>query len=85
MIEMVSRRLRSRSYRRVKVTTPGGVTKTRYERRTGKIGRCAATGEVLKGTSSKGPRSSKRPSRPFGGMLSSRAMREYLKLMVRDR
>ena len=82
---MVSRRLRSRSYRRIKVKTPGGITKTRYERRGGKIGHCAATGEVLKGTKTKGPLSSKRPSRPFGGMLSSRAMRQYFTFMVRER
>jgi ribosomal protein L34E len=82
---MVSRRLRSRSYRRIKVTTPGGVTKTRYERRPAKTGHCAATGEVLKGTKTNGPRSSKRPTRPFGGMLSSSAMREYFKFLVRDR
>jgi len=82
---MVSRRLRSRSYRRVKVKTPGGITKTRYERRGGKIGHCAATGEVLKGTRSKGSHSSKRPNRPFGGMLSGSAMRQYFKFMVRER
>lgn len=85
MIIMVSRRLRSRSYRRIKVTTPGGTTKTRYERRGGKAAHCAATGEVLKGTKQKGSHSSKRPNRPFGGQLSSRAMRRYFTFMVRER
>lgn len=81
---MVSPRLRSRSFRRVKTRTPGGKVTTRYVKRQAKTGHCAATGEKLKGVAVKGPKSGKRPSRPFGGMLSSRAMRAFYKYSVRS-
>lgn len=81
---MVSPRLRSRSLRRVKRRTPGGSVTTRYVKRAAKVGHCAATGERLKGVSTQGPKSGKRPSRPFGGMLSSRAMRAFYKYAVRS-
>lgn len=79
---MVSPQLRSRSYRRVKVRTPTGV-KTHYIRKGPSRASCPVTGEKLPGVSSKGPKSAKRPSRPFGGMLSSRAMRMYYRTLAR--
>ncbi len=80
---MVAPKYRSRSMRRVFVRTPKG-TRIHYKRRDPKTGICPVTGEVLKGV----PRVSankmknlsktkKRPQRPFGGVLSSRAMRRF--------
>lgn len=82
---MVAPRYRSRSKRHVYVRTPGGRTTIHYIARKPKVGRCQVTGEILKGV----PRASaaerkrlaktkKRPQRPYGGVLSSRAMRRLV-------
>ena len=81
---MVAPRFRSRAKRRVYVRTPTGV-RIHYKARKTKVGNCPVTGEVLKGV----PRASaaerkrmaktkKRPQRPYGGVLSSRAMRRLV-------
>lgn len=81
---MVAPKYRSRSLRRVYVRTPKGM-RIHYKQRNPKQGRCSVTGEVLKGV----PRvtanamknmakTKKRPERPFGGVLSSRALRRLI-------
>ena len=81
---------KSRTFRRVKVRTALG-TKTRYDRRKPKAGTCSVTGETLKGVPralpselKKIPKSSRRPSRPFGGVLSSSATRSLMKKKARE-
>ncbi|RME78311.1 50S ribosomal protein L34e [Candidatus Woesearchaeota archaeon] len=82
---MVAPRLRSRTLRRVFRKTPGGKTVVLYKRRAANKPRCGLTGQELhgvpRGTPSKIkalPKSKKRPQRPFGGVLSSEAMRRVL-------
>ncbi len=83
---MPERKLRSRSFRRVKKVTPGGRNVTHYERKKPKPASCPVTGELLKGvprerpTKMKNmPKTRKRPERPFGGVLSSKASRAVLR------
>ncbi len=82
---MVAPNKRSRSKRRVAVRTPGSKIVTHYKARRPKLGRCFVTGEILKGV----PRASasalhtmakskKRPQRPYGGVLSSKAARRLI-------
>jgi len=88
---MPTRQLRSRSYRRVKKATPGGRNITHYDRKKPKAAKCAVTGEKLKGVPRERPskmrnmpKTQKRPERPFGGVLSSRASRAVLKKKARS-
>lgn len=87
---MVQPRLRSRTKRRVYVKTPGGKTKIHYRERKPSPAVCAVTGERLHGVPrevpskvGKLPKSRRRPSRPFGGVLSGKAMRSLLKKLAR--
>lgn len=87
---MVERKLRSRSYRRIAKVAPGGRKIIHYERKKPKIATCPVTGEALKGVPrerpinlKKIPKSSRRPERPFGGVLSSKASRAILKSKAR--
>jgi len=80
---------KSRTFRRKDVKTING-TKVRYDRRKPKLGTCSVTGETLKGVPRALPgkiknlsKSQKRPSRPFGGVLSSKASREEIKKRAR--
>lgn len=66
-------------------------TKTRYDRRKPSAGTCPVTGEVLKGVPralpcemKKIPKSSRRPSRPFGGVLSSKATKAVMTKKARE-
>jgi len=84
-------RKRSRSLRRVYKNTPGGKNVIHYEKRKPKLGVCPVTGETLKGVPrlrpyrmQNMPKSSKRPSRPYGGCLSSRATRALMKQKARS-
>ena len=81
---------RSRTLRRIKVKVPGGRTTMHYKERKPKAASCAITGEQLHGVPRERPaklaklsKSQKRPSRPFGGVLSSRAMRMIFKQKAR--
>ncbi|MFW6230755.1 MAG: 50S ribosomal protein L34e [Nanoarchaeota archaeon] len=81
---------KSRTFRRVKKVTPGHKNVIHYERRKPSKAVCAKTGEVLHGvaraTPSKMqnmPKTMKRPERPYGGVLSSKAMREVMKEKAR--
>ena len=88
---MVERKLRSRSLRRVYKKTPGARNVIHYEGKKPKVARCPVTGDKLKGVPrenpskmKKMPKSSKRPERPFGGVLSSKASRSVLKRKARS-
>lgn len=87
---MVQHKTKSRTFRRVDVKTASG-TKTRYDRRKPKAATCPETGEKLKGVPrvlpselKKIPKSSRRPSRPFGGVLSSKATKALMKKKARE-
>lgn len=76
-------RIKSGRFRKRTVKVPGGRTVTRYLERKPKQARCAATGAVLHGIprrdatrAKNAPKTTKRPERPYGGVLSSRAMRK---------
>ena len=83
---MVSGKHKSKSMRKVAVKAPGNTVKTHYKSRKPKRAVCAVYGTplagVARGTSSKMKNMSKtekRPERPFGGVLSSKAMRDKMK------
>ncbi|MBT4445719.1 50S ribosomal protein L34e [archaeon] len=87
---MVDGRLKSRRLRRVKVRTPGGKTVMHYRQRKPSAAICAIYGTPLAGvpkiTDSKRkniPKSQRRPERPYGGVLSSKAMRDVIKEQAR--
>tara|TARA_Y100000310_G_scaffold345598_1_gene467052 strand:- start:2477 stop:2767 length:291 start_codon:yes stop_codon:yes gene_type:complete len=74
---------KSRTFRRVKVKTPGGDNKIHYRKR--KIGKlvCGDCGKQLHGIPSliqskfmDLPKTKKRPQRPFGGVLCSSCSRK---------
>lgn len=78
------RRRKSKSLRKVFRRTPGGRTVEHYEPRKPKKAHCAGIGcdAVLKGVPRERPhkmqnmpKTKKRPSRPYGGVLCSRCMR----------
>jgi large subunit ribosomal protein L34e len=83
-------KFKSRTFRRVKRVTPGNKNVTHYVKKKPGKAVCAKYGTPLAGvpnelpTKMKNmPKSSKRPERPFGGVLSSKAMRELLKEKAR--
>jgi large subunit ribosomal protein L34e len=87
---MVRPSLRSRSLRRVQVRVPGGNTVRRYERRAPGKAQCAICGAVLKGVPrahplemKKIPKSSRRPERPYGGVLCSACQRRVMLDQIR--
>ena len=83
---MVEGRLKSRSYKRKKVRTPGGKLKTAYTRKKPGKAQCGECGRPLAGvprvkeTAMKNiPKSSRRPERPFGGVLCSICSRKEIR------
>ncbi|MFP4111648.1 MAG: 50S ribosomal protein L34e [Candidatus Woesearchaeota archaeon] len=87
---MVQGRLKSRTFRRVKKVTPGARNVTHYEKRKPGKATCPVTGQELHGVPRDKPskiknmaKSEKRPERPYGGVLSSKAMREVMKERAR--
>ena len=87
---MVAGNLRSRTLRRVFVKTPGGRNKIHYKKRKPSAPKCAETGQILPGVARGNPadirklsKSQRVPSRPFGGKLSSKAMRSTIKERIR--
>lgn len=79
---MVNHKIKSNTFRKIQKRTING-TKNVYTRRKPKRGTCPETGQVLKGVSRLFPKqrknaskTSKRPDRPFGGVLSSEASRQ---------
>lgn len=82
---MPQTRYRSRTFRRVAKTTPGGEHVTHYERRKPSKPHCAKCKAVLpgvaRGTSSQVKKMSKtqrRPERPYAGMLCTKCMRKEI-------
>lgn len=81
---------RSKSLRAVRIKVPRGV-KIIYKKRKPAKARCAITKEVLKGIPRGRPyqirklaKTEKRPSRPYGGVLSSKASRRVLMERLRE-
>ncbi|MFH1399295.1 MAG: 50S ribosomal protein L34e [Candidatus Woesearchaeota archaeon] len=77
---------RSRTFRRVFKTSPGGKNKIHYLKRKPGKAKCGKCGAILAGVPNQRPykmqnmaKTAKRPSRPFGGVLCSRCMRALLK------
>lgn len=86
---MVRPALRSRSLRRVQRRTPGGRTVTHYEKRRPGPARCARCGRPLNGVPRLRPhalrnmsKTSKRPERPYGGVLCPRCLAELLRKSI---
>lgn len=83
---MVNHKIKSNTFRKKQVKTING-TKDVYLRRKPKRGTCSQTGQVLHGVPRLFPKqkknaskTSKRPDRPFGGVLSSKgARKEHVK------
>jgi len=88
---MVSGKYKSRRLRRVHVRTPGGRTVIHYRERKAGAAHCASCGKQLSGTlrvqnkTRKISKTSRRPSRPYGGVLCSNCTRELLKSRVRSK
>jgi len=87
---MVRPALRSRSYRKVKQTTPGGRQVVRYKRRKPKAAHCGNCGAQLSGVPKQRPidmqrlaKTKKRPERPYGGALCPKCLKLKIKESVR--
>ena len=83
---MVRPALRCRSYRKLKVRTPGGTLKDRYERRKPSAAKCGACKKALAATPRARPaaikrtaKGSKRPERTFGGNLCPGCLKTRIK------
>jgi len=83
---MVAGRFRSRTFRRVFRKTPGGNTVMHYALRKPSKAKCSICGSVLQGiararpTKLKNmPKSRRTVSRPYGGNLCSKCMRQAIK------
>lgn len=88
---MTQHKTKSRTFAKKQVRTING-TKDVYVRKKPKLGSCPVTGEKLKGVPRDLPvkmrnlaKTEKRPQRPFGGVLSSRAGRQELKKRARSK
>ena len=82
---MAQNRTKSRKYRRIHVRTPSGNSVVHYRKRKPKKAVCAVTRKPLCGVIRETPykmqntsKTKKRPQRPFGGVLSSSAMRREM-------
>jgi len=88
---MPSGKYKSGSLRKVTVKTPGGKHNTHYSRHKPTAATCPVTGEKLQGVPRGRPaqirklsKTQKRPERPYGGVLSSRAMRAVIRKQARE-
>jgi large subunit ribosomal protein L34e len=87
---MLPAKTKSRSFRRKQVRVTSGTVQT-YHRRTPKQATCSVTGQKLHGVPRKTvtelknmSKTEKRPQRPFGGVLSSKASRLVHKTKARQ-
>jgi|GEM_PF-67491 len=87
---MVQGKFKSGRLRKRKVTVPGGRTVTRYLERKPKQAHCAETGAPLHGIprrhaidAKNASKTSKRPERPYGGVLASEPMRKKMRSEAR--
>jgi len=76
---------RSRTLRRVFITTPGGEKKIHYRKRKPSSAKCSSCGAVLKGVPRERPtkmqnmaKTKKRPERPYGGVLCTKCTRQLM-------
>lgn len=83
---MPAPKYRSRTFRRIKVRTPGGRNVIHYKRRRPAKAQCAECGRVLPGTLQarvckvrNTAKTKKRPQRPYGGQLCTRCMRAKIR------
>lgn len=88
---MVRGSLKSRTYRRVHKVTPGGRNVLHFERRKPSKAVCGNCSSKLNGVPrelpfkmTNMPKTSKRPQRPFGGVLCSKCMRSEIRSSVRE-
>ena len=79
------RKLKSRTFRRMFVKTPGGRTVSHFKKRKPGKAKCASCGIVLLGTTRARPykmqnisKTKKKPTRPFGGYLCSKCARKTI-------
>ncbi len=87
VVHMVSGRIKSRTYRRVSVKTPGSKTVTHYRKRAPGKAVCKDCNKVLSGVARGRPyqikklsKTQRRPERAFGGVLcSSCSKRQIIK------
>ncbi|RLF00366.1 MAG: 50S ribosomal protein L34e [Thermoprotei archaeon] len=79
--------LRSRSLRRVKIRTPGGLSVVHYERRKHSLPKCALCKRPLRGIGKLLPREERKgvrmPTRPYGGYLCHKCLENALKRAIR--
>lgn len=78
---MVAGSKKSGSAKKYSKVTPGNKTVERYKKKTKGQARCQITGAKLAGVPREvknKPKSSRRPTRPFGGVLSSIASKRVL-------
>lgn len=87
---MVSGKLKSRTLRRISKRTPGGRTTMHYVRRKPSRPVCGGCAALLQGVppltkaqAHATSRSSKRPERPYGGVLCSKCSRRIILLNSR--
>ncbi|MBI4450912.1 50S ribosomal protein L34e [Candidatus Woesearchaeota archaeon] len=87
---MVQPRLRSRTFRRVKVRTAGGRLVTHYLRRKPAVAQCGNCGNKLQAVPRGLPyvlrnlsKTEKRPQRPYGGIFCSACSRNLFKRKAR--
>ncbi len=83
---MTQGRQKSRTFRRIKITTPGGEHKIHYKKRKPETPKCAICKIPLKGISRGRSRAMKNTAksrktveRPYGGNLCSKCMRSIVK------
>ena len=83
---MVRGRFRSRTFRRVKIKTPGGRNIVHFRRRNPAKAQCGSCGSELKAVPRllpyeirNTPKTKRRPERPYGGVLCSKCTRELIK------
>ncbi|MBD3304215.1 50S ribosomal protein L34e [Candidatus Woesearchaeota archaeon] len=88
---MVEGRKKSRTFRRVKVKTPGGKTVTQYKRRKPSKAKCADCKAVLKGVTralpkkmQNTPKTKKRPARAYAGVLCTKCTRKKITQKARQ-
>jgi len=89
---MVSPRFRARTFRRTKVTTPGGRRVQHHTPRPHNRAQCGQCKEPLQAVFTarrsllrRLSKSERRPSRPYGGVLCSRCSRATIKAKARVR
>ncbi len=87
---MVSGKHKSKTYRKVRVKTPGGRVTIHYRKRKPGKAKCGNCGKPLAGTIRERPykiqntpKTKKRPERPYGGVLCSKCTRELIKSKAR--